>query len=61
MFRFSMLYFHFEGLLQKKEESGLEKEVTRDLIKLLNLFNVKLFSEDDELNPDPFYSELAQV
>jgi len=64
MLRFSMLYFHFEGPSDKRElseESKLEKEVTKDLIKLLNLFNVKLFSEDDESNPDTFYNELAQA
>jgi len=62
MFRFSILYFHFESSKEKKEErKTLEKHMTKDLDKLINLFNVKLFSEDDESNPDTFYNELAEV
>ena len=62
MFRFSVLYFHFESSQEKREErKTLEKDMTKDLDKLINLFNVKLFSEDDESNPDTFYNELAEV
>ncbi len=62
MFRFLILYFHFESSKEKREErKAVEKEMTKDLDKLINLFNVKLFSEDDEYNPDTFYNDLAEV
>jgi len=47
-------------LNNQKLDNKIEKEITRDMIKFINLLNIKLFSEEDS-NTDTFFLEITEV